>query len=236
MRLARIEAAPSPEFLLPTLAWITVGLVQIYQHRWVRGQPARNGYSLRLKMADLHRKQSHARSVSAKVLSAIKDSAVEYVVLFGLWMLFVSMTKPQEMIAGLIAAAIAAVADATIKSEGFAKFKPRIDWLPLIFWEAWYALDGTWAIMVALFRHIAGKKSEAQFVSVPMITGGDDAESWARRALMVAYITMTPNVIVLGIDIEGQRMLLHEILPTGVPLIAQRLGAKTTGLEEAPQA
>ena len=170
------------------------------------------------------------------VWNAIKGSAVEYVILFGLWMLFVSLTKPQEMIAGLIAALIAAVADATIKSAGFAKFKPRLEWLPLIFWEAWYALDGSWAIVVALFKHIAGKPSEAQFVSVPVDAGGDDAESWARRTLLTAYMTIPPNFIVLGIDVERGRMLVHQVSPTGVPLIAQRLGAKNEGLVEVPQA
>jgi hypothetical protein len=108
------------------------------------------------------------RPLSPSLVSdAIKDSAVEYVILFGLWMLLVSMTKPQEIVAGLIAAFIADFADATIKSEDFAKFKPRPEWLPLIFWEAWYALDGTRAIMVALAKRLAGKESEAQFAVHP---------------------------------------------------------------------
>src|SRR4051794_27238116 len=104
-------------------------------------------------------------------------------------MLFVSMTKPQEMVAGAMAALIAVGADATIKSIGFAKFNPRSEWLPLIFWEAWYALDGTWAILVALIKHVAGEKSEAEFVSVAVEAGSEDAESWARRTLMTAYLT-----------------------------------------------
>jgi multisubunit Na+/H+ antiporter MnhE subunit len=144
-------------------------------------------------------------------------------------MLYVSMTKPQEMVAGLIAALIAAVADATIKSAQFAKFKPRFEWLPLIFWEAWYALDGTWAIMVALFKHIAGMESEAQFVSVSVDAGGDDAQSWARRTLMTAYMTIPPNFVVLGIDVQQQRMLVHQVSPTDVPLIAKKLGAHEEG-------
>jgi multisubunit Na+/H+ antiporter MnhE subunit len=172
---------------------------------------------------------------SSRIVKAIKDSAFEYLFLVGLWMLFVSMTKGRELLAGLIAALLAAVADGIIKSIDYAKFKPRLEWLPLIFWEAWYALDGTWAIMMALFKHIAGKESEAEFVSVPLTAGSDDAESWARRALMVAYLTIPPNFIVLGIDREQQRMLVHQVSPTAVPLIAKKLGAKEEGKVEVRQ-
>ncbi len=166
-----------------------------------------------------------------RIVKAIKDSAFEYLFLVGLWMLFVSVTKPREMVAGLVAALIAAVADATIKSTEYAKFKPRVEWLPLIFWEAWYALHGTWAVLWALLRRIAGKKTGDRFVSVPMNAGGDDAESWARRALMIAYLTMAPDSIVLGIDLDRQCMLVHQFPPAGLPLIAQRLGARKQGME-----
>ncbi len=169
------------------------------------------------------------------VLNAVKNSAVEYVILFGLWMLFVSMTKPQEIIAGAVAALIAAVGDAVIKTAGFAKFKPKAEWLLLILWETWYALDGTWAIMIALLKRIAGKKSEAELVAVTVHAGGDDAESWARRTLLTAYMTIPPNYIILGVDVDTQRMLVHQVSPTDVPLIAQKLGA-TTEKEEVPQA
>jgi multisubunit Na+/H+ antiporter MnhE subunit len=176
------------------------------------------------------------RPLSPSLVShAIKDSAVEYVILFGLWMLLVSMTKPQEIVAGLIAAFIADFADATIKSEDFAKFKPRPEWLPLIFWEAWYALDGTRAIMVALAKRLAGKESEAQFVSVPVDAGGGDAESWACRTLLTAYMTIPPNFIILGIDTDKQRMLVHQVSPTPVPLIAKKLGAKEEGKVEVKE-
>ncbi len=170
------------------------------------------------------------------MVKAVKASAFEYVLLFGLWMLFVSMIKPQEMIAGLIAALIAAVGDASIKTAEFAKFKPRLEWFPLILWEAWYALDGTWAIMAALFKLIAGKESEAELVSVQVEAGDDGAESWARRTLLTAYMTIPPNFIVFGIDTENQNMLVHQVSPTGVPLIAQKLGAKDEGKVEVPQA
>jgi hypothetical protein len=69
-----------------------------------------------------------------------------------------------------------------------------------------------------------------------MSTGGKDPESWARRSLLTAYLTMTPDFIVLGIDRDERCILAHVLAPTGVPLIAQRLGAKKTGVEGVPQA
>lgn len=176
------------------------------------------------------------RSASTMVLKAMRASALEYVVLFGLWMLFVSSIKLQEVVVGFFAALVAVIANGALKSAKFAKFKPRLEWLPLVFWEAWYAVSGTWSVICSLARALAGKKSKAEFVSIPMSTGGNDAEGWARRALLIAYMTMTPDFIVLGIDTETRCILAHVLAPTGVPLIAQRLGAKRDGVEEVPQA
>lgn len=159
-------------------------------------------------------------------MDAVRDSAIEFVILFGLWMMFVSQTQTNEMVAGLAAALIGAVADATLKATGYAKFKPKFKWLLLITWEVWYVLSGTWAIMVALARHLAGKKSEAQFKAVKFDAGGDDAESWARRTLVTAYATIPPNFIVLGVDVDKDILLVHQVSPTGVPEIAKQLGAR----------
>ncbi len=152
---------------------------------------------------------------------------MEFVILFGLWMLFVSQTQTNEVVAGIAAALIGAVADGVLKAEGYAKFKPKFKWLLLVTWEVWYVLDGTWAIMVALARRIAGKESQAQFKAVKFKAAGDDAESWARRALVTTYTTISPNTIVLGIDTKTGLMLVH-FMPAGpTPELARKLGAET---------
>ncbi len=166
-------------------------------------------------------------SVLATVYDAVRDSAVEFLILFGLWMLFVSQTQTNEIVAGIAAALIGAVADGVLKAEGYAKFKPRFKWLLLITWEVWYVLDGTWAIMVALLRHVAGMESQAEFKAVKFNAGGDDAESWARRSLVTAYTTIPPNFIILGVDVEKNLMLVHQVSPTGTPEIAKCLGAES---------
>ncbi len=166
-------------------------------------------------------------SSPATVYEAVRDSAVEFLILFGLWMLFVSQTQTNEIVAGIAAALIGAVADGVLKAEGYAKFKPRFKWLLLITWEVWYVLAGTWAVMLALARRMVGMESQAQFRAVKFEAGGDDAESWARRSLVTAYMTIPPDSIILGVDRNTKLMLVHEIAPRRTPEIARRLGAES---------
>jgi multisubunit Na+/H+ antiporter MnhE subunit len=159
------------------------------------------------------------------VYDAVRDSAIEFFILFALWLLFVGQTSANELLAGAGAAFLGAVADALLKAESFAKFKPKFKWLLLITWEVWYVLSGTGAIMLALLKRIIGKESEAQFKAVRFEAGGDDPESWARLALVTMLVTISPNSIVVGIDTECGLMLSHLLPAGGTPEIAKRLGA-----------
>ena len=163
--------------------------------------------------------------VQVRVLKAIAFSSLEFVCLVGLWMLFVSQLQLAELAAGLGGAALGAVGDGIVKSKRFAKFRPRVKWLWLFAWEPWYVFTGSAAILWALVRRLAGKKSQAQFRVVPFRADGDDSESAARRALAITLTTIPPNFIVVGIDQERNFMLVHQVSPTGTPLVTKKLGA-----------
>ncbi len=167
-----------------------------------------------------------ARHSKSSGVRAALVSSVEFLFLLGLWMIFVSMAKVDELVVGIGAALISAFADGVVKAKNFAVFAPHLKSMLLVFWEPWYALDGTAAIFLALGKHIMGKKSEAQLRAIPFDGGGDDPESAARRALAIMYTTIPPNFIVVGIDRDKNLMLVHQVSPTGTPLITQRLGAK----------
>jgi multisubunit Na+/H+ antiporter MnhE subunit len=164
--------------------------------------------------------------VRGRVLNAIEFSGIEFLFLLGLWMLFVSSTQLAEFAAGIGAAALGAVGDGLVKSKGFAKFRPRVKWLWLFAWEPWYVLRGSAAILWALARRLVGKRSQALFRVVPFRSGRDDSESAARRALAVAEVSISPDTIVVGIDLDREFMLLHLIAPAPTPKLARRLGAK----------
>jgi multisubunit Na+/H+ antiporter MnhE subunit len=165
--------------------------------------------------------------VRGRVLKAITFSSIEFVFLLALWMLFVSSTQTAELVAGVFAAAIAAFADGMVKAKRLAKFRPRASWLLLFSWQPWYVLSGSAAILWAMAKRLAGKKSDAEFKVIGFRAGGDDSESAARRALALTLTTIPPNFIVVGIDKQRNFMLIHQVSPTGTPLVTQRMGAQS---------
>jgi multisubunit Na+/H+ antiporter MnhE subunit len=163
--------------------------------------------------------------VPGRVIKAVVFSSIEFVLLFGLWVLFVSELQLSEFAAGIAGAALGALGDGIVKSKSFAQFRPRLSWLWLFLWEPWYVLTGSASIFWALAKRLAGKKSDAQFKVVPFRADGGDPESAARRALAITLTTIPPNFIVVGIDKERNFMLVHQVSPTGTPLITKKLGA-----------
>jgi len=163
--------------------------------------------------------------VQDRVIKTVVFSSIEFLFLLGLWVLFVSQTQRAELVAGIFAAALGAVADGVVKAKRLAKFGPRPRWLWLFSWEPWYVLTGSAAIMWALARRLMGKKSAAQFRVVPFRAGGNDSESAAQRALALTLTTIPPNFIVVGIDKQRNFMLVHQVSPTGTPLVTKKLGA-----------
>ncbi len=153
-------------------------------------------------------------------------SLAEYVFLLALWMAFASNPTRHELWVGLGAALIGSAANAVVKSQGLARFRPEFRWLLLIFTEPWYVLSGTAALLKALLRTALGKRSEAQFKAVKFAAGGDDARSSARRTLATLYFTIPPNFIVVGIDRKHKLALIHQVRPTPTPWIAKQLGAQ----------
>lgn len=47
-----------------------------------------------------------------------------------------------------------------------------------------------------------------------------------RRALAIGYSTMTPNMIVIGIDHERGRMLYHQLERSPIAEMTRKLGAR----------
>jgi multisubunit Na+/H+ antiporter MnhE subunit len=143
----------------------------------------------------------------------IVSLVVWWALLFGLWTLYVGTTQWIELVFGLGAAALAAVALKVVRSQGLLRFRLDTQWLArgrrvpqqivfdfgLVTWELVRAL--------AHRRYVQGELFEADF---PAGRTDDPRARW-RRAWATTLGTMSPNAIVLEIDAERNAALLHSL-------------------------
>jgi multisubunit Na+/H+ antiporter MnhE subunit len=147
---------------------------------------------------------------------------------FGAWLLFVEKFSPAELGVGAVCSLAAAFASEIAWGSRLTAFGGDLGALAQARHLPWLMLSGTCEIFGVLCRHLfTRKKAESLMLAVPFDPGErDDPRDAARRALAVAYTTMTPNFIILGIDQEKRRMLYHQIKRSDVPKMTQNLGAQ----------
>ena len=136
-----------------------------------------------------------------------------YVPLVLLWLLFVDTFAGQEVIVGLVAAAIAATAAELVRSQELVRFRLDPHWLRGLPGLPWQVLHDTWLLTVALWRHCTGSPVRGVFRVVPFPSEADDDRSAARRALVTALVSVAPNTVVVGVEGAGGEMLIHQLVP-----------------------
>lgn len=147
---------------------------------------------------------------------------------YGLWIVFVGTFSLHELLVGMVAAVLAVVGMCVIDVQYPARFSPKLAELLSIWRLPWYLISGTWEVLkVAVTDLIGIRRAESLFLVVPFNAGAKDGpRAVARRALAVAYSTMTPETIVLGINTDCKQMLLHEIKRSPLPKMTRSLGAR----------
>jgi hypothetical protein len=143
------------------------------------------------------------------------------------WIALVANTNPHEL---LVDAGVVALL------TPFAARLLRSNWLTLNFrlrdivrcWRVpWYVLTGCWEITVLLLRDLLGGKLTGSFyLACSFRISRRDPVLLARSVLAVAYTTMAPNFIVIGIDADQKQMLFHQLERSSVPRMSQSLGAQ----------
>lgn len=162
-----------------------------------------------------------------KTAKLIIGSTVEWALLLGLWMAFVSNPTKDEFLIGVAAAFVGAVADALVKREKFFKFEPKASWILYGLTLPWYATQGFLLTMKAFFMRLFGKHPDTRFRTYGYDATGDDSRAAAKRALATAYLTIPPNSIIVGIDREQGRVLTHQIISTAPNMLEEKLGVES---------
>jgi len=161
-----------------------------------------------------------------RVLEQLAWWTAQWAVLFALWLLLVGNTDHGEALVGAGAAIAGTVAMHVVERQHLAKFLARPDWLLQIWRLPKYVLTGTWEILSVLTAQLVRRRPAPSLMrTAPYEVCEEDDASATERALAVAYTTMTPNFIVLGIDQARHRMVFHQLKQSEVPTMARRLGA-----------
>lgn len=136
-----------------------------------------------------------------------------YVPLVVLWLAFVDTFARQEVIAGLVAAAVAATAAELVRSQELVRFRLDPRWLRGLPGLPWQVLRDTWLLTVALWRHCTGHPVRGVFRVVPFPSEADDNRSTARRALVTVLASVAPNTVVVGVEGDEGELLVHQLVP-----------------------
>jgi multisubunit Na+/H+ antiporter MnhE subunit len=132
-----------------------------------------------------------------------------WLVLWGVWLLYVGQHHTQEVVAGAIAAALSTAL--AVGVARLARNRYRLDPRPLA---------GTWALPWSVVRDFAvvtlalarGRPAGA-WDTIEAPVRGDDPRSAGRRALLAILASIAPNTYVVDLDRERGVAQVHNLDP-----------------------
>ncbi len=140
------------------------------------------------------------------------------------WLLFVDTFALPEVLAGIVASALAASLAEAVRERGYVRFSPRARWLLHAPRVAWQILVDCWILEVALVQRLRGRRIRGVLYRVPIRYGGDDSRSSARRALLNFAVSITPNSYVLDLEPDTDVALVHQLVPDRLDPLLERAG------------
>ena len=143
------------------------------------------------------------------------------------WILLVAAIKWHEMMVG--AASIAASVIFLYSVNRSEKQRFDFEWSDVA--TGWrvpgYLISDLSQITVALFRDLLQEGKVGSLYRVcDFRTAKASPRLVARRVLATAYTSATPNSIVIGIDYDQNRLLLHQVVRSPITKMAESLGAE----------
>ena len=138
---------------------------------------------------------------------------------FVLWVLLVFKTEPAELVAGAVAAALAATGAELVRSRGYAPFPARAVWLRALIRVPREVVIDTWRMALVLVRHFArGEPVKGCFRIVEFpAEPRDDPRSQARRVVVQWLGSVSPNTYVLGVDEHHHVAVVHQLVRDELP-------------------
>ena len=151
-----------------------------------------------------------------------------------LWLLFTGSRKAHEWEVGTVAVICTMIFLTIVYRQELQGFDLRWNDALALWRTPWYLISGIGEITWVLLKDLAGQRAESIFRVCGFQTAKDDPLLITRRALAIAYTSIAPNFIVLGIDYHQSRMLFHQVQRSSVPRMTKELGAAVGKRQPAP--
>jgi hypothetical protein len=148
-------------------------------------------------------------------------------VLFVFWIIFVATFSRAELLVGFFAALLGSIGICVVQHSDDSHFRPRLrHWLEFVR-VPWYVVTGTWTLFWVTIKDVFGFRAAESLFRIATFDAGDacDPVDTGRRVLAIAYTTISPNFIVLGINVRDRFMLFHQVDRSPVLQLDKDLGA-----------
>jgi len=145
----------------------------------------------------------------------------------GEWILLVTGVKRNEMIVGLASVLLASTFLCAILRSQSIELNFMMRDVCTVWRIPWYILTNTFTLCDVLLRDVFTSERAGSYYRVSGFkTSKTDPTLVARRVLATAYTTVSPNSIVIGIDYEQSRLLLHQVKRDKVSAMTKELGGQ----------
>ncbi len=141
---------------------------------------------------------------------------VIWIVFFAVYLLLTLEWQGAELVAGTLCAALVSSLLLAVRRQSRVEFPMRPGW----FWLLARRLPGkVLADCALLLRALGAVRPPGAFRAVPFdrASGTAPDEAAARRALVIAGVSLPPNSVVVTVDRERNRLLVHQLVDTPAP-------------------
>ena len=151
---------------------------------------------------------------SARKPGAVITWLTWWVLLTSLWVAVDDSVAPDELLVGVGAAALAAVAATVVNRQARIRYRIRAAWLLRALALPGQVASDTLAVFAVLGRTVATRAPapHGAFREVPVRYGDDTALGVTRRVLLTGARSLAPNAFVVDLDSERDVMLVHELV------------------------
>jgi multisubunit Na+/H+ antiporter MnhE subunit len=156
------------------------------------------------------------------VSSALRIAAfwsATWLVLGAFWLLLVDTLELAELLTGAVVVTIGATGSELVRANRVARVRFRMRWLLRAYRPALMVPRDLLVLAAEIVRALTGRRHPADggLRAMRFDGGGNDPLDNGRRALVEWLGSLSPNAFVVGIDVERDLIVVHQLRRRGDP-------------------